>query len=449
MEAQDNSLLLSRCRSLAQKARAASGKLKLLSTTKKQLLLRKIAELVEQNKGSILTENALDVAESEKAHLKPALIARLKLTEAKIDTLAAGVRQITQQADPLQKIIVTRELAPGLVLQQKAEPLGVLLVVFEARPEVLIQVAALTLWSGNGVILKAGREARNTTRLLHSLIMQALQSCLDESSADWIDGCVGYVEERKEVELLLQQHDCIDVVIPRGSKALVQTIQNSTKIPVLGHTEGVCHIFVNRDALFEKAKDICLDAKCSYPSACNAMETLLIDEAWPVELQQRLFESLHQQGVILRAGPVLAKANEQRSSSIPWKRVESFSAEYSDLELSVELVSNLQSAINHILCYGSGHTEAIVTEDKSAAETFLSHLDSACVFHNASTRFADGYRFGLGAEVGISTGRIHARGPVGVEGLLTTKWILRSSSVHTAEMFSSGKCQFTHRDLSI
>jgi gamma-glutamyl phosphate reductase len=309
----------------------------------------------------------------------------------------------------------------------------VLLVIFESRPDALPLIAALALRAGNGVILKGGREAARSNAVLREVIAAAL-------APDVPAEAVALVEGREAIADLLALDDVIDLVIPRGSSDLVRHIQANTRIPVLGHAEGVCHVYVDAAADPEKAVAIALDSKVDYPAACNAMETLLVHvAAWEAGLGPRLAEALRGAGVALFAGPRLA-------ARVDWPPAGDLHHEYGALACAVELVDDVEGAIEHVHRYGSGHTECVVTRDPAVARRFLDGVDAACVFHDASTRFADGFRFGLGAEVGISTSRLHARGPVGVDGLLTTRWLLEGRG-DTVGPFSRGERRFTHRPL--
>lgn len=298
------------------------------------------------------------------------------------------------------------------MLEQVAAPIGVLLIIFESRPDALPQIASLALRSGNGLLLKGGKEAARSNALLHKVIVDAL-------APDVPPGLISLVEGREGVDQLLKLDDVIDLVIPRGGNSLVRYIQSNTKIPVLGHADGVCHVYVDAKADIEMAKSIAVDAKIDYPAACNAMETLLVHES----LKEgggldALMQALRDAGVEIHGG-------QRASGELGLPPMPAARHEYGNLACTLELVPGLDAAIDYIHANGSSHTDCIVTADDAVAADFLRRVDSACVFHNASTRFADGFRFGLGAEVGISTSRIHARGPVGVEGLLTTRWLMR------------------------
>ncbi len=383
-------------RDQAVAARIAGEKLRNLPSRKRASLLRRVASALEFNASQILAANQQDVRDGEGV-LSDALAARLELTLDRLESLADGIRELSEMEEPIGRTLRQTELADGLNLRQVTSPLGVLLVIFESRPDALPQVAALALRSGNGLILKGGKEAARTNRALHEVITGALRP--DVPSA-----VIGLVETREEVGDLLALDDVIDLVIPRGSNAMVRHIQANTQIPVLGHADGICHVYVDAAADLDMARDIVLDAKTDYPAACNAMETLLVHADFAG--LEALISALREAGVTVHRG------------------AEDLGREYGDLACSVQIVADLDAAIDHIHRHGSGHTDAIVTADTEVAAAFLQRVDSACVFHNASTRFADGYRFGLGAEVGISTSRIHARGPVGVDGLLTTRWLL-------------------------
>ncbi|MCP4806973.1 MAG: glutamate-5-semialdehyde dehydrogenase [Proteobacteria bacterium] len=396
-------------RELARAAREAGNALQQRSTEDRRAALERLAQALLDRSDEILASNALDLAAAD--DLAPALRARLSLSQAKLDTLADGIRSIAASDEPLGREVARRQLATGLELTQVTSPIGVLLVIFESRPDVLPQVAALAVKSGNGLLLKGGSEARHSNRCLHAVVTEALE----------LGPVVGLVETRGEIAELLALDDVLDLVIPRGGNALVRHIQENTRIPVLGHADGVCHVYVDASADLEMAIRIVLDAKTDHPSACNAMETLLVHcDVDPEPLVQAL----------TRAGVTVDRAPAD------WH------LEYGALACAVRVVDSLEDAVDHIHAHGSGHTESIVTDDEEAAVRFLSSVDSACVFHNASTRFADGYRFGLGAEVGISTSRIHARGPVGVEGLLTTRWLLRGHG-DTVGPFTRGEREYT------
>lgn len=309
------------------------------------------------------------------------------------------------------------QIAEGLELRKISVPIGVLLIIFEARPDALPQIVALAIRSGNGLLLKGGKEAARSNALLHALIARVLDERVPAVGA----GLVSLVTSRDEIDALLKLDDVIDLVIPRGGNALVSYIQRSTRIPVLGHADGICHVYLDAAADEDKALAIAVDSKADYPAACNAAETILVHEALADSLAPRVVDALKNAGVTVHAGPRAAA----RFPDLP--RAETMRHEYSSLDVALELVPDLDAAIEHIHANGSGHTEVIVTEDAATADAFLSKVDAACVHHNASSRFSDGFRYGLGAEVGISTGRIHARGPVGVEGLLTTKFVLRGN----------------------
>lgn len=371
----------------------------------------------------------------------------------------------------MNRVIRRTEISPGLVLEQRTSPLGVLLVIFESRPDALPQIAALSILAGDGVILKGGREAQHSNVALHNLVSIAVASeaakqreeLLKAGDTAGADAClllgplVSHVATRAEISALLAMDDCIDLVIPRGSSSLVKHVQNNTRIPVMGHSEGVCHVFLHASADLSKAIRIAVDAKTDYPAACNAMETLLIDSA-NIPLGQQVCEALKTAGVSLRAGPKAAKISTLRSLC-DGETGPDMHVEYGDLTATVEVVDDIAEAVGHVHRFGSGHTEAIVAEDPNACLLWQKAVDSACVFVNASTRFADGYRFGLGAEVGISTSRIHARGPVGAEGLTTTKWVLVSDApphvengvevptAHTVSSFADKTFSYTHKDL--
>ncbi len=406
-------------REQAREARRAGRVLAGLASADRAALLDRVADALSAQRSRIRAENALDVADAQAAvaagTLSAALAKRLPLTDAKIDALVAGIRSIAAAPEPLGRELRRTELAEGLILRQVSAPLGVLLVIFESRPDALPQVAALALRSGNGLVLKGGREAARSNAVLHAVITEALEPTVPA-------GAIGLVQTREEIADLLGLDDVIDLVIPRGSNAMVRHIQENTRIPVLGHADGICHVFVDRDADPAMARAIVVDSKTDYPAACNAMETLLVHRDYPD--RDGLVAALVAAGVKVNDGPG--------------------GIEYGDLECAVIAVSGVDEAIEHIHAKGSGHTEAVVTEDPAVAQRFLDGVDSACIFHNASTRFADGYRFGLGAEVGISTSRIHARGPVGVDGLLTTRWKLTGRG-DTVAPFSRGERQFTHK----
>jgi len=419
----------------ARAARRSARALQQLSHDERVEVLRAMASALEANAAEILSANEKDVAAYRGS---VALAARLVLSANKIARVAEGIRALAAQPDPIGRIKRHVELSPGLVLEQETVPIGVLLVIFESRPDVLPQVAALAIASGNGVLLKGGKEAIHSNRVLHATLCGAIEAV----TGGRVSGSVlGLVHGREEIAALLRLHGDIDLVIPRGSNQLVQHVMSSTRIPTLGHADGICHVYVDAHAEEAKATALVLDSKTDYPAACNALETLLLHERHVESgAAARIVAAAAAAKVVVYGGP-------KASAALGLPPAESLRVEYGELAMALELVPDVNGAIEHINSHGSGHTDVVVTEDAAVAAAFLKGVDSADVFHNCSSRFADGYRFGLGAEVGISTSRIHARGPVGVEGLLTTRNRLVSDSAHLVSEFSSGKRRYTHRDL--
>ncbi|XP_060822016.1 delta-1-pyrroline-5-carboxylate synthase isoform X2 [Bombus pascuorum] len=425
---------------VAEEARAGSRILQALQPEERASCINTLADLLESRQREILSANAKDLEAAEKSGLAKALLSRLSLTPAKLKSLSSGLRQIANDSlTNVGRVLRRTRLAEGLELKQITVPIGVLLVIFESRPDSLPQVAALAMSSANGLLLKGGKEAANSNRYLMELVKEAL-STVGAANA------ISLISTREDVGDLLSMGKHIDLVIPRGSSDLVRSIQEQSKhIPVLGHAEGICHVYVDKDADLMKAMKIIRDSKCDYPAACNAMETLLIHES---HMKSSFFTDvcnmLQKEGVKVNSGPRL---REQLTFGPP--AAKSMKTEYGALECAIEVVTDIDDAINHIHKYGSGHTDAIVTENSQSASHFGREVDSACVFHNASTRFSDGYRFGLGAEVGISTARIHARGPVGVDGLLTTKWVLHGDGHAAADFAEGGDKVWLHQSLPI
>jgi delta l-pyrroline-5-carboxylate synthetase len=431
----------------ATAARDQARKLQTLSYLERKTILYAVADALDTEKEKLLAANKIDLDNAEKDGTSVQLVSRLKLTDSKLLTLSAGIRQIADQPDPLGVVKAKRELADGLILSQITVPIGVLLIIFESRPDSMPQIAALALASGNGLLLKGGKEAIHSNEAIHKVIGDAIES---GSGGKIKRDIIALVTSRGQVADLLKLDDVVDLVIPRGSNALVSYIKANTRIPVLGHADGVCHVYVDKSAKDATlASKLVVDAKTDYPSACNAMETLLlhrdtVESSSSGYIAMSVLMSLRAAGVKCLGGPKAMKAG---LCDIAAKEMK---CEYGDLTCMVEIVEGIDEAIDWIHKYGSGHTEAIICdEDSDAGEEFLKRVDSACVFKNASTRFADGYRFGLGAEVGISTGRIHARGPVGVEGLLTVKWQLRSSGMNCVSEYGGDNPQkvYTHKDL--
>lgn len=426
-------------RQLAQLARAAGAQLARATGPDRRAILLALADELSRPdaRAEILAANAEDLHEAhalrERGELSPALVDRLALTEAKLDGLCDGLGQLADQVDLIGRVELERELDDGLVLRRVSCPLGVLAVVFEARPDAVPQIAGLALRTGNAVLLKGGREARRSNAALVRRLREALQAQGLHPAA------VTLLEDRAEVDALLALDREIDLVIARGSSAFVRHVRSRTSIPVLGHAEGLCHLYLHASASPPMAARIAVDAKCSYPAACNAIETLLWEPGAEPALVATL-EALRRRGVELRG----CEATRQKYPELVPATEDDWSTEHGELVLGVRRVDHLDAALAHIERYGSRHTEAIVADDPMAAAAFLAAVDAASVFHNASTRFADGYRYGLGAEVGISTGKLHARGPVGVEGLVTYRWLLRGQG-QVASDYGPGKRAFLHR----
>ncbi|XP_015782928.1 probable delta-1-pyrroline-5-carboxylate synthase isoform X2 [Tetranychus urticae] len=403
---------------LAAKARIGGSKLQFLKPEERSDILSTLADLLVENESKILKENQKDLRKGEQTGLSKVLMSRLKLDDKKLKSLADGLKFIAENSKGmLNRVIKETVLADELILKQITVPIGNILVIFESRPDCLPQIAGLCIATGNGLILKGGKEASHSNQYLWELVQQAL-------SKYGVEDAVALVNSRQEISELITYEDQIDLIVPRGSYELVRDIREKAgKIPVLGHSEGICHVYVDKDADLKKTVDIVINSKCNYPSACNSMETLLLHQSLVnIDFFSQLCNELKSKGVTVYSGPKLFNA---LTFSPPLTT--SLKKEYGGLECTIELVGNVEEAINHINAYGSGHTDVIVTENDQAANLFLQKVDSACCFHNCSSRFADGYRFGLGAEVGISTEKIHARGPVGMEGLLSTKWILHGN----------------------
>lgn len=397
--------------------------------------LEKITESLLAGKERIFEANAKDMERAQADNISPAVIKRLKFSEAKLSDAIAGIHNLIAFPDPLFQIQLKRQLDEGLTLVRETCPIGVIGVIFEARPDAMVQIASLCIKSGNCAILKGGSETRETNKLLFELIYEAaLSSGLPQ-------GCLFQAEQRDEVAELLACHESVDLLIPRGSNAFVQYIMNNTKIPVLGHADGICHIYVDKDFDLEKAIPVIIDAKTQYTAACNAVETLLVHQDALEKLMPPLQKAFEEYKISLRATSDIA---DRYGSELATE--EDFSTEYLDLIISAKTVENIDEAIWHINKYGSHHTDCIITEDNKAAEYFMRMVDSAGVYQNCSTRFADGFRYGFGAEVGISTGKIHARGPVGLEGLVTYKYKLFGNGQIVGD-YASGRKSFHFKDL--
>ena len=397
--------------------------------------LEKIAEGLLANKESIFEANEKDMERARMDEISPAVIKRLKFSEAKLTDAVAGIHNLIELPDPLFQIQLKRQLDEGLTLVRETCPIGVIGVIFEARPDAMVQIASLCIKSGNCAILKGGSETSETNKVLFSLIYEAaLSSGLPQ-------GCLFQAQMRDEITELLACHESVDLLIPRGSNAFVQYIMNNTKIPVLGHADGICHIYVDKDFDLEKAIPVIIDAKTQYTAACNAVETLLVHKDALDRLMPPLQKAFEEYKISLRATQDIAvKYGSELATD------EDFATEYLNLIISAKTVDNIDEAIWHINRYGSHHTDCIITEDSKATEHFMRMVDSAGVYQNCSTRFADGFRYGFGAEVGISTGKIHARGPVGLEGLVTYKYKLFGSGQIVGD-YAEGRKSFHFKDL--
>ncbi len=421
-------------RAMAEAAKSASRVLAALDEGKRNAALEAMAEAVERASAELLAANAEDLA-IEGGGLTPAVRARLKLDEAKLAEMAEQVRSVARLPDPLGRVLDATELDEGLDLTKVSVPLGVLAVIFEARPDAVTQIAALAIKSGNSVILKAGKEVERTAAVLVRVLREALVGV--GLPADAVSLVVG----RERVTELLGMHGLVDLVIPRGSKELVEYVQANTRIPVLGHAEGVCHVYVDESADEALALRVIEDAKVDYPAACNAVETVLVHRAIAAEFLPKLAEHLRARGVALHGDATV----RELLRGVEIEAVEDWHTEYGELALSLSVVAGLDEAMEHIHAHGSAHTESVIAEDHAVAERFLREVDAASVMHNASTRFADGFRYGFGAEVGISTSKLHARGPVGLEGLTTYKYVLRGRGQVAGDYRGENARGFTHR----
>ena len=422
---------------IARQTRQSARQLAILSTVDRNKALEAIASALEVAAPDILQANAEDCQAAKDEGISPALYARLKLGETKLQAAIAGIRDVAKLEDPVGSCQIHRELDDGLILKRVTCPLGVLGIIFEARPEALIQITSLAIKSGNGVILKGGKEATRSCQALVKVIHQALAQTKVQPTA------IQLLTTREEIKQLLELDEYVDLIIPRGSNSFVRYVQDNTRIPVLGHADGICHLYIDEAANLDQALDITVDAKTHYPAACNAIETLLVHQAIAPTFLPQLVSALATHRVELRGD----KRTSQIIEVMPTQE-EDWSTEYSDLILAIKIVDSTEEAIEHINTYGSKHTDGIVTEDNRAAESFQNQVDAAGVYHNCSTRFADGFRYGFGAEVGISTQQMPPRGPVGLEGLVTYKYKLTGDGHIAATYTGAGAKPFTHKDLA-
>ena len=430
---------------ICRRAQEAFLGLSVLGAEVRDAALSAMAEAIEHDAAEILEANREDSAEAERAvqsgGMTRALFKRLVLDEAKIISMAENVWAVRRQTDPVGRVDYACRLDEGLVLRRVTCPLGVIAAIFEARPDAVPQIASLCLKSGNAVILKGGREAVRTNRVTVRLLARAAES------SGIPTGALQILEDREEVKELLGLDGLVDLIIPRGSNAFVRYIRENTRTPVLGHADGICHLYVDRavdrSAGCKSAVAILLDAKTNYPAACNTVETLLVHEAAAADFLPEAVRALRDAGVEVR-GCAKTRAVVQ---GVTLASEEDWDAEYLDLILSIRVVSDLEEAVRHINLHGSRHTDGILTEEPAAAEAFLSGVDAASVLWNASTRFADGYRYGLGAEVGISTDKLHARGPVGLEGLVTYKYQVAGAGHRAGDYMGKDARPFLHEPL--
>jgi glutamate-5-semialdehyde dehydrogenase len=401
-----------------QAERARKAFLKLAAGMDRTAILKDLATALRENAASIFEANQKDLAEAKAAGIAEPLYKRLVLNEPKLRDVITGIEQIAAMEDPVGRVVQETQLDEELILKKVQTPIGVLAMIYESRPDAGPQIAALSIRTGNAVLLKGGREAGHT----NLAIGEVIRAVLDKYG---VRDAVQLVSTREEIAELLNMDDLINLVIPRGSNEMVRTIQRSTKIPVLGHADGICHVYIDEFADPDKAARIAVDSKAQYPAVCNAAETLLVHTKFPA--REKVFEALRSAGVELRDS--------------------GFGSEYLDLIMNVKIVNSLDEAIDHIHQYGSAHTDTIVTQNGERARRFLNEVDSAGVFWNASTRFADGFRYGFGAEVGVSTNKTHARGPVGVEGLMIYKYQLIGNGHVVATYTGESARPFLHRKL--
>ncbi len=430
-------------------AKSASISLASVPGAIKNSALAAMAQALVSNREKLISANKKDLAAAEKlveaGRLSKALLKRLKVDDLKIDEMIAGIKDVIKFEDPVGKTISALELDSGLELYQVSCPIGLIGVIFESRPDVVPQIMSLCLKSGNATIFKGGSEAAHSNRTIFDVLVNAI-----EGTEGMPAGAFALMETREEVNEMLKLDDYINLIIPRGSNEFVKYIQDNTRIPVLGHSAGICHVYVDNEADMNTALDVCYDAKVQYPAVCNAMETLLVHKEIAEKFLPEMGKRYNETGVELRCDErsfaLLKKMGFLKAllhaTEDDWK------TEYNDLILSIKIVDSLDEAIDHVNKYGSHHTDAIVTGDKSNAGRFIDLVDSSSVMWNASTRFADGFRYGKGAEVGISTNKIHARGPVGMEGLLIYKYALIGNGHKVADYVGKNARKYTHKKLN-
>ena len=417
------------------KMKADSYKMAALSLDIRNGILKNVKEALIKNQEEIFKANKMDMDAAEINGISDAVKKRLKFDEHKLNDVTKGIEELINLEDPIGKTQFERQLDEGLILHRVVCPIGVIGIIFEARPDALVQISSLCIKSGNCAVLKGGKETTNTNKVLFNIIYDAAV----EAGAP--TGCLYQAELHSEIDELLACHKSVDLLIPRGSNKFVQYIMNNTKIPVMGHADGICHTYLDKDADMEKAVRIIVDAKTQYTAACNSTETLLVDREIPEEKLVLIAEKLREKNVVLHGTKEVANI----LSCEPMEEDE-FNTEYLDLEISIKLVNGVEEAIEHINRFGSHHTDCIITENRETAEHFMQYVDSAGTYMNCSTRFADGFRYGFGAEVGISTSKIHARGPVGLEGLTTYKYKLYGDG-HIVDDYSKGTKQFHFRNI--
>ena len=416
-------------------AKEASRSLAVFDSATKNDGLQRMACVLEESEDVLLVENREDVQEARAQSLPSSALARMTLTPERVRQMALGLRAVAALEDPVGKVLLRSELDDGLQLEKITSPFGVIAAIVEARPDAVTQLCALALKSGNALIIKAGTEIGRTTTAMLAAFAKALEPTRIPSHA------FTNVQGREAVHELLGLQDYVDLVVPRGSSDLVRFVSANTRIPVIGHSDGVCHIYVESSANREMAISLILDSKTQAPATCNAVETILVDQAIASEFLPVLIERLQSRGVKVRgcaSTRAICGSDVERVNETEWH------TEYGDMTIAIRVVSGIGPAMNHIETFGSHHTDCIVTDDDDAAKRFLRGVDSAGVFHNVSTRFADGYRYGLGAEVGIATGKLHARGPVGVEGLVTYKYVLSGNGQCVGQYVGANARRFKH-----